>query len=154
VESIEWNRVVFAEGASRCELRMFAGAVGNGPAAAVVASSEVGSKVQKVTATEFTVDRQLVDRQLVDPGAWMKIARVIPDLNGGTPVIRLFGIRPDSLLAALGIENGDGLQTRSGLHLTSPAEALEAFNRLKNENRLILQLNRHGRVIDLDYEIK
>jgi hypothetical protein len=39
----------------------------------------------------------------------------------------LFGIRPDTLLGTLGLENGDRLQTINGFDMASPEKALEAY---------------------------
>jgi len=157
VESIEWNRVVLSTAASRCELRMFMIGVPAGlepPSAVAASSAELASKVERLSAAEFSVEREMVDRVLMNPAEWMKMARVVPDFDNGKPVIRLYGIRPDSVLGVLGIENGDRLHTLNGLDLTNPQESLEAYTRLRSEHHLILRLERRGRIVDLDYEIK
>ena len=172
VQIIEWNRVVLSQGPSLCQVRMFrpADAPGQAPAPAVVEPApaaprvsgrpgtlppDIASKIQRVSATEFHVDRQVVDRVLENQAELMRSARIVPEQENGKVVgIRLFGIRPDTLLGALGMENGDRLQTINGFDMTSPEKALEAYARLRTADRLTVQVNRRGQNINLDYMIK
>lgn len=174
VQIIEWNRVVLSQGPSICQVRMFrpADAPGAGmpaPAASEVAAApraavsgrpgslpaDIASKIQRISATEFHVDRQVVDRVLENQAELMRSARIVPEQENGKVVgIRLFGIRPDTLLGALGMENGDRLQTINGFDMTSPEKALEAYARLRTADRLTVQINRRGQNINLDYIIK
>ena len=60
----------------------------------------------------------------------MRSARIVPEQENGKVVgIRLFGIRPETLLGTLGLENGDRLQTINGFDMASPEKALEAMRR-------------------------
>jgi len=170
VQIIEWNRVVLSQGPSLCQVRMFrpADAPGAATAPAVVEPAkpsaagrpgslpgDIASKIQRVSATEFHVDRQVVDRVLENQAELMKSARIVPEQENGKVVgIRLFGIRPDTLLGALGMENGDRLQTINGFDMTSPEKALEAYARLRTADRLTVQVNRRGQNVNLDYMIK
>ena len=55
----------------------------------------------------------------------MREARIVPEQENGKVVgIRMFGIRPDTLLGMLGMENGDRLQTINGFDMASPEKAL------------------------------
>jgi len=173
VQIIEWNRVVLTQGPSICQVRMFQPAdapVQGAPPPAVADVSpaaprtsgrpgslppDIASKIQRISATEFHVDRQVVDRVLENQAELMKSARIVPEQENGKVVgIRLFGIRPDTLLGALGMENGDRLQTINGFDMTSPEKALEAYARLRTADRLTVQINRRGQNINLDYVIK
>src|SRR5258706_5387887 len=87
VQIVEWNRVVLSSGSSLCQLQMFRSAkAGAPPAAAPVASTaanpapapgaaagvggvtavppEIASQIQKGSANEFNVDRQVVHKIL------------------------------------------------------------------------------------------
>ena len=66
----------------------------------------------------------------------------------------MFGVRPDTLLGTLGMENGDRLQTINGFDMASPEKALEAYARLRQADKLTVQVNRRGQNINLDYNIK
>jgi general secretion pathway protein C len=85
----------------------------------------------------------------------MRQARVVPEQeNGRTVGIRMMGIRDDSLLGTLGMKNGDRLQTINGFDMSSPEKALEAYARLRTADKLTVQVNRGGKNMNLDYNIK
>lgn len=168
VEIIEWNRVVLSQGPSICQVQMFRPADAPGPVMAPAAPTppptpgrpgglpaDIASKIQRVSATEFHVDRQVVDKILENQAELMRSARIVPEQENGKVVgIRLFGIRPDTLLGALGMENGDRLQTINGFDMTSPEKALEAYARLRTADKLTVQVNRRGQNVNLDFMIK
>ncbi|MGC4063564.1 MAG: type II secretion system protein GspC [Polyangiaceae bacterium] len=118
-------------------------------------SSEIASKIQKLSDTEYHVDRAVVEKILSDQAELMKSARVVPDTQDGKVVgVRLFGIRPDTLLGTLGIQNGDRLETINGFDMASPEKALEAYMRLRTADGLKVQVNRRGTPMVIDYKIK
>jgi general secretion pathway protein C len=111
--------------------------------------------IQKVSATEFNIDRGVVDKILENQSELMRQARIVPEQENGRVVgIRMFGVRPDTLLGTLGMQNGDRLQTINGFDMASPEKALEAYARLRTADKLTVQLNRGGQNINLDYNIK
>ena len=176
VQIVEWNRVVMSSGSSLCQLQMFrpakacsaVAAAASTPAtpapaagaAAVVGGvtavpADIASKIQKVSANEFNVDRQVVDKILENQAELMRSARIVPEQENGKVVgIRLFGIRPDTLLGTLGLENGDRLQTINGFDMASPEKALEAYARLRTADHLTVQVNRRGQTMNIDFNIK
>jgi general secretion pathway protein C len=172
VQIIEWNRVVMSAGSAICQLQMFRPSKPAASAAAAVASAppppppaaaggatkvpaDIASKIQKVSANEFNVDRQVVDKILENQAELMRSARIVPEQENGKVVgIRLFGIRPDTLLGTLGMENGDRLQTINGFDMASPEKALEAYARLRTADHLTVQVNRRGQNTNLDFNIK
>ena len=171
VQIVEWNRVVLSLGSQICQMQMFkpskpAAAVASAPtpppaaAAAVVGGAtavpaDIASKIQKVSANEFNVDRQVVDKILENQAELMRSARIVPEQENGKVVgIRLFGIRPETLLGTLGLENGDRLQTINGFDMASPEKALEAYARLRTADHLTVQVNRRGQNQNIDFNIK
>jgi general secretion pathway protein C len=172
VQIIEWNRVVLSLGSALCQMQMFkpskpaataaapAPTPTPPPAAAAVAGAtpvpaDIASKIQKVSANEFNVDRQVVDKILENQAELMKSARIVPEQENGKVVgIRLFGIRPDTLLGTLGLENGDRLQSINGFDMASPEKALEAYARLRTADHLTVQVNRRGQNQNIDFNIK
>ena len=85
----------------------------------------------------------------------MKSARIVPEKEGDKVVgIRLFGIRPDSLLGTLGIENGDRLGAINGFEMGDPQKALEAYTKLRTADHLTVAVNRHGKPVDINFNIK
>lgn len=173
VQIVDWHRVVLSLGSNLCQVMMFRTAAAASaaaaaasapppppPVAAVVGGSaalpaDIASKIQRVSATEFNVDRGVVDKILENQAELMRTARIVPEQENGKVVgIRLFGIRPETLLGTLGIENGDRLQAINGFEMASPEKALEAYARLRTADHLTVQVNRRGQNVNLDFNIK
>lgn len=116
---------------------------------------EIAAKIHKVSETEFNVERSVVDTILENQAELMRSARIVPEKEGDKIVgIRLFGIRPESLLGTLGIENGDRLQSINGFEMSDPQKALEAYARLRSAERLTVTVNRRGKPMNIDFNIK
>ena len=117
--------------------------------------ADIASKIQKVSDTEFNVDRSVVDKILENQAELMRSARIVPESKDGKVVgIRMFGIRPDTLLGTLGMQNGDRLESINGFNMSSPEKALEAYARLRTASNLNVKLNRRGNPVSIDYRIK
>lgn len=115
----------------------------------------IASKIQKVSDTEFNIDRSVVDKILENQAELMKSARIVPEQKDGKVVgVRLFGIRPDTLLGTLGLQNGDRLETLNGFNMASPEKALEAYARLRTASNLNVKVNRRGAPVSIDFHIK
>lgn len=117
--------------------------------------SEIADKIQKVSETEFNVDRAVIDNILENQATLMRSARIVPEQKDGKTVgIRLFGIRPDTLLGTLGMQNGDRLEQINGFDMASPEKALEAYARLRTATNLTVQLTRRGKPLTINFNIK
>ena len=166
VKFVGWDRVWLNNGGQLCQVGMFnpaappstvpaaaSGAPEHGGAGAV--PDDIKKGIQRISATEFNVDRGVVDKILENQAELMKQARIVPEQENGKVVgIRLFGVRNDTLLGALGMENGDRLQSINGFDMTSPEKALEAYARLRTADHMTVQINRRGSNMNLDYNIK
>jgi general secretion pathway protein C len=116
--------------------------------------SEIADKIQKVSETEFNVDRSVIDNVLENQATLMRSARIVPEQKDGKTVgIRLFGIRQDTLLGTLGMQNGDRLEKINGYDMASPEKALEAYARLRTAPGLTVQLTRRGKPLTIEYKI-
>jgi general secretion pathway protein C len=137
------------ETASRRSRRATAGA------GAPQVPAEISEKIQKVSETEFNVDRSVIDNVLENQATLMRSARIVPEQKDGKTVgIRLFGIRPDTLLGTLGMQNGDRLEKINGFDMASPEKALEAYARLRTATSLTVQVTRRGKPLTIEYQIK
>jgi general secretion pathway protein C len=117
--------------------------------------SDIASKIQKISDTEYNIDRSVVDKILENQAELMRSARIVPEQKDGKVVgVRLFGIRPDTLLGTLGLQNGDRLETINGFNMASPEKALEAYARLRTASALNVKVNRRGTPVSVDYHIK
>jgi general secretion pathway protein C len=112
------------------------------------------AKIQKLSDTEFKIDRSVVDEHLEDPLTSFSSLRFVPDRKDGKLIgLRLFGIRPGSLLNTLGLQNGDRLESINGFSIASPQQALEAYAHLSTAKRLSVRVVRLGRPLQIDLNI-
>lgn len=166
---ISWNRVWLTSGGALCQVELMAEkkktpapAPSAAPTMPPVANSrakaldpDLAKGIQKVSATEWNIDRGVVDRILENQADLMRQARIVPVQENGKVVgIKLNGVRPDALLGVLGMQNGDQLNTINGFEMGSPEKALEAYARLRTADKLQISLVRGGKPVNLDYNIK
>jgi general secretion pathway protein C len=117
--------------------------------------ADIASKIQKISDTEFNIDRSVVDKILENQAELMKSARIVPETKDGKVLgIRLFGIRPETLLGTLGLQNGDRLESINGFNMGSPEKALEAYARLRTASQLDVSVNRRGATVAITHHIK
>jgi general secretion pathway protein C len=165
VKFVGWDRVWLASGGQLCQASMFnpqgppptvpVASVPPPPGGAGAVPDDIKKGIVRLSATEFNVDRGIVDKILENQAELMKQARIVPEQENGKVVgIRLFGVRNDTLLGALGMENGDRLQSINGFDMTSPEKALEAYARLRTADHMTVSLNRKGSNMNMDYNIK
>ncbi|WP_437762463.1 type II secretion system protein GspC [Sorangium sp. So ce281] len=170
---VGWDRVWLTSGSSRCQAvvgrNSTVARAAPAPAPPTTSTSaapkparggkkippELAAKIQRVSENEFNVERSAVDHILENQGELMRSARIVPEKEGDKVVgIRLFGIRPDSLLGTLGLENGDRLSSINGFEMSDPQKALEAYARLRTADRLTVSINRKGKPMNIDFNIK
>ena len=111
--------------------------------------------IVRVDGATWRVSRELILEQFSNLGALSDQARVVPYLvQGQTQGFRLTQLKSGSLLQQIGVQNGDVLQKVNGLNITSPNEALQAFQQLQNESTIRLEILRRKRATTLTYEIR
>ncbi len=165
---VRWDRVWLIAPGQLCQIEMFPmrgkpAPSSNAAAAASAARGgtaptvpdEIKKGIKQVSATEYNVDRAVIDKVLENQAVLMRSARIVPEQeNGKTVGVRLFGIKSDSLLGTIGMENGDRLEKINGFDMASPEKALEAYARLRTADKLTVTINRKGQSMNLDYHIK
>jgi general secretion pathway protein C len=112
--------------------------------------AEISSKIHKIDDTHFSVERTAIDQVLEKQAELFRSVRVVPGKEG----TGLYGIRPDSLLGMLGIENGDSIQSINGIDLSDPSKAMEAYAKLKSTEQLTVSVMRRGKPTNISVEIK
>jgi general secretion pathway protein C len=112
--------------------------------------------VRKKSATEVEVDRSVVEEILRDPTAIQKTTRVVLDQgkDGRVLGLKLLGVTPQTVLGALGFENGDRLESVNGFDVTKPEVALEAYARLREASHLDVKIDRAGRPVTLSIDVR
>ena len=68
--------------------------------------------------------------------------------------MKVTGIKPGSLLAQIGIENGDRLASVNGYEMSDPQRMLEAYARLRIADRLVLRVSRGDKPEEIRYTIQ
>jgi general secretion pathway protein C len=120
-----------------------------------ISQSDLESGISRVSDTEYNVNRDLVNNILENQAELMRTARVIPhEINGRVVGVKLYGIRRNSLLGRLGLQNGDMLRTINGFDMASPDSALEAYARLRNADHLSVSVIRRGTPMTIDYNVR
>jgi general secretion pathway protein C len=118
-------------------------------------SADVDKGVHKIDDTHYDVDRALVDKILLDPSQIMRSARIVPSIKDGKANgFKMYAIRPNSVYAKIGMQNGDTIQSINGFEITSPDKALEVYTKVKSANSLSVQITRRGQPVSMDYQIK
>ncbi len=111
-------------------------------------------QVLKVDDTHYVVDGGFIDDLLANQSK-LASARMVPVYeDGGVVGVRLFGIRADSALAKLGIQNGDRLVSLNGVPLSDPAATLEAYTKTRAAKNLALEVVRREAPLTIHYRVQ
>src|SRR5690606_8464839 len=99
--------------------------------------------VNKVSDTEFEIDKKVVDKVLENPMSVARGARIVPSIkNGKANGFKLYAIRPSSVYAKIGLMNGDTIHSINGFDLTSPDKALEVYTKVREATSLSVTATR------------
>jgi general secretion pathway protein C len=116
---------------------------------------EFNRDVRRVGPNEFAITRSAVDRNLQNMGQLFTQMRAIPNVQDGkTDGFRLSEVVPGSLFQQMGLRNGDVISSISGQDLNDPTQAIALLNSLRNSSALSITVRRHGRPVELNYQIQ
>jgi general secretion pathway protein C len=117
-------------------------------------NAELLKKIRKTGEHAYEVDRTALDALIANPAELMK-TRVVPDKVDGQVVgLKLYGIKQDSVLGAIGLENGDRLSSINGFDMNDPQKMLEAYTKLMHADHVTASVVRNGKPVNLDFAIK
>lgn len=117
--------------------------------------ASIDSAIKKVSDNMYEIDRAFVDKVLANPMGVAKGARIVPSVKDGkTNGFKLYAIRPNSVYAKLGLQNGDTLQSINNFGLTSIDQALEVYTKLREASSLEVDLVRRGKQEKFRYSIR
>ena len=115
----------------------------------------IARHIRRVSSTEFVIERRAVDMIFDRQATLMRSVRLRPNQQGGEVTsLTLSRLGRGPLLSALGLRNGDQIQSINGYSLTSPEKALEAYARMRTASKLELSLQRRGRPLTIEYRIE
>ncbi len=119
------------------------------------ASSDSTDSVRKISENEYLIDEKEVENALNNINQLMTQLRVVPNFKDGkTNGFKVFAIKPKSIFSKIGLKNGDVIQRINDSDITSPDKAFQAFNQLRNEKSLSVEILRRGSKKSLSYEIR
>lgn len=108
-------------------------------------SDPLVASIRKIDDFTYEVPRSTADAIFADPAAVTRSARVVPSVKQGQPNgFKVYAVRPRSLFAAIGLHNGDTIQSINDQVLDSPSAALDLYDKLKGVDSLRIDLVRRG----------
>lgn len=115
----------------------------------------VGAGIKALDENNYEIPRNEVDRALANLNDLAMQARIVPAFKDGQAEgFKLFSIRPDSLYSKIGIVNGDVIKRINGFEMNSPEKALEVYTKLKDANRIDIELDRNGSTLRKTYNVR
>ena len=120
-----------------------------------LSEEEMAQGIEKVNDTNYNLSRSMLNKVLDNAGKLIGIAAVSPKMEGGRSVgMEIRGVRPNTLLTKLGIENGDILEGVNGQSLTTPDAALGAYSTLRTADKFSLSVRRGGQAMMINYRLQ
>lgn len=115
----------------------------------------IDNGIKKIDDHNYEIDKTLVDKVLLNPMGFVKGARIVPAMANNKPNgFKLYSIRPTSVYAKLGFQNGDTLQAINGFELNSAEKALEVYTKLRDSTSLEVGITRRGKPDTIKYSIR
>lgn len=161
VLSIERDRVIIANNGRREYIGAEAG--DGAPAPPPIATTRpvgepgqgYGAGIRALDENNYEVPKTEVDRALANLNDLAMQARIVPAFKDGQAEgFKLFSIRPDSLYSKIGIVNGDVIKRINGFEMNSPEKALEVYTKLKDANRIDIEVDRNGSTLRKTYNVR
>jgi membrane-associated protease RseP (regulator of RpoE activity) len=163
IERIGFTSIDLADGANRGTLTLFdgidhlnggrsdAGAATPAPAAA----DPFADRVRRIDDTTYEVERSLV-RDLVGGAVGTAGARISPitGKDGKLAGLRLFGVKPGSVAASLGLKNGDVLQAVNNDKIESANTLIGMYAQLEQLSTVELAGTRAGKPLTLTLRLR
>lgn len=156
VDEITSTRVWLKKDGRRCFLQM-----GSTSAADVTAEEKTADatdwakQIRRLNDGEVVIERVAAEAIAASPGSLMGVARMRPERQGDRTVgLRLSRVRRGSLLAALGLKNGDRLESINGQALDDPSKVMALYERLAKLDRWSVRLVRNGATRTIAYRIR
>ena len=125
------------------------------PPAAAPTADTAGEGIRQLAENNYEVDRTEIDKTLNDLNEVAMQARIVPAFKDGKAQgFKLFSIRPNSLYSKIGVQNGDVIKRINGFEMNSPEKALEVYTKMKDANRIDIEIERNGSVVRKTYNVR
>ncbi len=106
--------------------------------------------------TNFSITRNDLNEYMKNLPELLQQATAVPNVSPTTGRIdgfKVIDIAPGSLFTKLGIQKDDLIKSVNGEPIDSPAKAMELYNKLRNERKIDLEIERRGRVLINNFSI-
>ena len=114
-----------------------------------------GRDVRRIGPNEYAIERAALERNLQNMGQLFTQMRAIPDMQDGkSDGFKLSEVVPGSLFQQMGLHNGDVVNSIGGQDLSDPTQAIALLNGLRTASSLSITVMRHGRPVELQYQIQ
>jgi len=111
--------------------------------------------VREVAANHWLIERGKIDAALANLPQLLTQARLIPNFTGGkVDGFRVLSMQPGSFYTDIGLKEGDVLQRINGVDVKDPQNLLKAFEQLRNETSINVDLLRQSQSVTLGYEVR
>jgi general secretion pathway protein C len=111
--------------------------------------------VKQLSENQYVVAKSEINNALTNLSQLATQARIVPSFkNGVANGFKLFSIVPDSLYSKIGMQNGDVIHRINGYEMNSPDKALEIYQKLRDANRIEIELERRGETVHKSYSIE
>ncbi len=112
-------------------------------------------RVRKIDDHQYDVDRALV-KELVNGASTGKGGiRATPNMKNGEMLgIRMLGVKPDSVPAAIGIKSGDTIESVDGEPIKSAQQMIDLYTKLDKYDTVSLGGTRGGKPLTLRLNLK
>jgi len=121
----------------------------------IPAAPQASNDVRQLSDHQYVVSKQTINENLSDLSKLATQARIVPSFkNGVANGFKLFSIVPDSLYAKIGVQNGDVIRKINGYEMNSPDKALEIYSKLRDANRIEIEIERSGETLRNSYSIE
>jgi len=144
VESIEADKVVLVHHGQRHMLRMQSGGIAPGPSQPrieIEPAAEPDLKIPRSTRFGYVEDlfRQATFKPYVE--------------KGQTEGLRITGLEKIPLAAAIGLRNGDVVQSVNGQRLISKQKAVQVIKKARTQSQMNMKLLRNGKTKELSFDL-
>lgn len=120
-----------------------------------LSETELAEGIEKVNDTNYNISRTMMNKVLDNAGRLIGIAAVRPKMEDGRSVgMEIRGVRANTLLTKLGIQNGDVLESVNGQSLTSTDAALGAYTTLRTADKFNIAIQRGGKTMLVNYNLQ
>ncbi|HTJ81176.1 MAG TPA: type II secretion system protein GspC [Polyangiaceae bacterium] len=113
-------------------------------------AAEIESKITKVGENSYVVERGAVEQIIQNYAKLAGSLRSRATKDG----VRVSGIKKDSILSKVGMQNGDLLQSINGFDMTDPEKAVDAYAKLRSAGKLDITMSRDGTPTTINIAIK